>query len=150
MTYKRLHGECCRGPWCVHYPRQTGGDPLTEAAKRTASTLERHVTEAERQEEIRQALLLAGWRCWRVGQRDARKTQDSGVPDMIAIHPRHGLLLVECKRPYGGVLSRAQLEFREACAEAGVAYVVASQVADFEDWLADMRGARDRAKARIT
>lgn len=129
--------ECCRSsPDCEHRrnEKRLVGDPLAAAA-RTFAPDERQVSEATRQEEIRQALIAAGWRTWRIGQRNARGTQDAGVPDLYALHPQHGALWVEAKRPNGGMLSRSQLEFREACIEAGVPYVRASQVTDLADWL---------------
>ena len=134
MPFKHIYADCCYKSWCHHHPRETGGDPLVEARKRTHSPLEAHVPESARQRDIRAELIQAGWAVWRVGQRNAKGTQDAGVPDLIAIHPRQGLVFVECKRPHRGVVSAKQQEFREACAEAGVAYVVASQVADLAEW----------------
>lgn len=68
-------------------------------------------------------LKMRGWKVWRVGQRNARGTQDAGVPDCIAIHPRYGLMFYECKRERMGRQSAAQKTFEAACVEAGVRYV---------------------------
>jgi hypothetical protein len=64
-----------------------------------------------------------GWRVWRVGQRDARGTQDPGFPDVTAIHPKHGLLFWEAKGK-GGRQSEEQKDFQRACEEAGLRYVL--------------------------
>lgn len=78
--------------------------------------------ESQEQAEAIRYLGLRGWRAWRIGQRNARGTQDAGVPDVVAIHPHHGLLWYECKRE-GGKQSAAQRAFEAACIEAGVRYV---------------------------
>lgn len=133
MTFKRIFAECCYQPWCQHYPRETGGDPLQAAAKRTHSPSERHVTEAHVQARLVQALKDAGWQVWRVGQRDARGTQDSGVSDILAFRER--LVCIEVKRPHRGQQSDAQRRFQAACEAAGVAYVVASSLNDLTEYL---------------
>lgn len=69
-----------------------------------------------------QWLQVHGWQTWRIGQRDARGTQDPGVPDVVAIHPDHGLIWWEAKGK-GGRQSGAQMAFEAACREAGVRYV---------------------------
>ena len=47
---------------------------------------------------------------YRVGQRDARGTQDAGVSDLIVLSPTKGVLFIEVKQPKGKV-SRAQIQF---------------------------------------
>lgn len=90
--------------------------------------------EASVQEDIRQALLAAGWQVWRVGQRDARGTQDPGVSDLIALRER--VVFLEMKRSRGDRQSEAQREFQAACADASVTYVLAKSLADVEPFLA--------------
>ncbi len=80
-------------------------------------------SEAAEQRMGLQLLALLGWRTWRCGQRDARGTQDPGVPDVVAIHAVYGLLFWEAKRPKGGRQSDAQREFEQACAATGIRYV---------------------------
>ena len=94
-------------------------------------------TEAQVQREIVNALKLAGYWVWRVGQRDARKTQDSGVPDLIAIREcgKMRMAFVEVKRPVGGVQSYAQGRFQYACDAAGVRYILARSVDDIKELL---------------
>jgi hypothetical protein len=79
--------------------------------------------EAAEQRAGLELLATRGWVAWRIGQYDARRTQDPGVPDVYALHPRHGGLWWEVKRETGGRLSDAQKAFREQCQAAGVAYV---------------------------
>jgi hypothetical protein len=81
------------------------------------------VSEAREQQAGIQLLRIMGFSTWRVGQRNARGTQDAGVPDVVAIHPAHGLLFWEAKRPRGGRQSPAQRAFQAAADAAGVAYV---------------------------
>jgi hypothetical protein len=137
VTFRKLFGECCRNSHCVHYPRETGPDPLAAAAERvrahTDQILERQVTEAQAQKLLIDALELHGYTVWRCGQRDARKTQDPGVPDLIAIRDR--VIFVECKRPHRGVQSEAQRVFQAACEAAGGTYVLARRVEDLSEWL---------------
>jgi hypothetical protein len=99
-------------------------------------------TEAQVQREIVNALKLAGWSVWRIGQRDARKTQDPGVPDLYAMHrTRWGSLgfgsraWIEVKRPVGGVQSKAQRDFQEHCRECCVRYILARSVDDIKELL---------------
>lgn len=133
MSFRKLFGECCRASHCVHYPRETGGDPLVAAAKRTHAPEQRHVTEAHVQARLVQALIDAGWQVWRVGQRDARGTQDPGVSDLLAFRER--LLCIEVKRPHGGRQSEAQRQFQQACERAGITYVLARSLNDLAEYL---------------
>lgn len=68
-------------------------------------------------------LQLHGYQTWRIGQRNATGTQDPGVPDVCALHPKYGLLWWEAKREIGGRQSAAQQRFELACWAAGVSYV---------------------------
>ena len=81
-------------------------------------------SEAAQQMRGLQHLAALGWRCWRIGQRSAKGTQDPGVPDVYALHPAHGALWWEAKREHGGVSSFYQKHFAKCCAEAGVAHVI--------------------------
>jgi hypothetical protein len=77
--------------------------------------------DAEQQEGL-ELLERLGWRAWRTGQRNARGTQDPGIGDVYALHPRHGSLWWEAKRPVGGVQSAAQVTFETHCRMAAVPY----------------------------
>src|SRR6185312_2876249 len=106
-------------------------------------------TEAQVQREIVNALKLAGWSVWRIGQRDARKTQDPGVPDLYAMragfwsNPRARAdvyhaprsVWIEVKRPVGGVQSDAQRRFEASCAATFQTYILARSVDDIKELL---------------
>src|SRR6185312_1672006 len=110
----------------------------------------RHRSEASVQREIVNALKLAGWSVWRIGQRDARKTQDPGVPDLYAMRacqfdPKanvyrriaqvlaHPLAIwIEVKRPVGGVQSPEQREFQSLASLCGQRYILARSVDDIK------------------
>ncbi|HXU23549.1 MAG TPA: hypothetical protein VN697_05920 [Tepidiformaceae bacterium] len=106
-------------------------------------------TEAQVQREIVNALKLAGWAVWRIGQRDARKTQDPGVPDLYAMragfwsNPRARAdvyhaprsVWIEVKRPVGGVQSDAQRRFEASCAATFQTYILARSVDDIKELL---------------
>lgn len=97
-------------------------------------------SEASIQREIVNALKAAGWRVWRIGQRDARKTQDAGVPDLFAMRPWvMGWVMplatwIECKRA-DGKQSEAQKDFERRCEHAGQRYVVARSLDDIRELL---------------
>lgn len=93
------------------------------APVRTRDPARADVSEADEQREIIALLELHGWRTWRIGQRNATGTQDAGVADLYALHPRFGAVWVEAKRPDGGRQSPAQLDFQRACVAARVPYV---------------------------
>lgn len=103
----------------------------------THDPAQRAVSEATEQRRILELLWADGWSTWRIGQQDARGTQDPGVPDVYALHPRHGALWIEAKRPHGGVQSAAQRAFESACEAAGVRYVVGA-LPQVEDYLAQL------------
>src|SRR6185437_13127056 len=106
-------------------------------------------TEAQVQREIVNALKLAGWSVWRIGQRDARKTQDPGVPDLYAMRSAawratqtaylsvHGAghVFIEVKRPVGGVQSPEQREFQSLAKMCGQPYILARSVDDIKELL---------------
>ena len=79
-------------------------------------------------------LRRTGWRVWRVGQYNARRTQDAGVPDVIAAKDTH-LVFIEFKRAHGGVQSDAQKAFEDAATTAGVPYWLISDVQVLADKL---------------
>lgn len=60
--------------------------------------------------------------------------QSAGLPDVIALHPRHGVLFLEVKQSRG-VQSSAQEKFEARCVQAGVPYVVARSVAELQGYL---------------
>jgi len=109
----------------------------------------RHRSEASVQREIVNALKLAGWSVWRIGQRDARKTQDPGVPDLYAMRSAawratqtaylsvHGAghVFIEVKRPVGGVQSPEQREFQSLAKMCGQPYILARSVDDIKELL---------------
>jgi len=92
-------------------------------------------TEAQVQREIVNALKLAGWSVWRIGQRDARKTQDPGVPDLFAMRCGRLGVWIEVKRPVGGRQSVHQLRFQRACIGTFQNYVLARSVDDIKELL---------------
>lgn len=60
---------------------------------------------------------------YRVGQRDARGTQDPGVSDLIVLSPKLGVIFVEVKTEVGKQ-SGAQRDFETAVTRAGGTYRV--------------------------
>ena len=85
-------------------------------------------------------LRRCGWTVWRVGQYNARRTQDAGVPDVIAAKGTH-LVFVEFKRASGGVQSDAQKAFGDAAVSAGVPYYLISDVQVLAQCLASLHRA---------
>lgn len=90
--------------------------------------IEAHVLEHHVQTAVVQYLAAAGWATWRIGQRNAKGTQDAGVPDIHAMHERWGAMWVECKRPVGGRQSAAQKQFEQWCMRTRQTYVLAPSV----------------------
>jgi hypothetical protein len=109
--------------------RTPGGLPRDSQAERDAVVAAGWGSEAQIQQEIRRALLIAGWRVWRVGQRNAKGTQDAGVSDLIAMKPGLGVVFVEVKAP-SGRQSAAQRWFEAVCRAAGGRYLLARSVDD--------------------
>jgi hypothetical protein len=109
--------------------RTPGGLPRESQAERDAVVAAGWGSEAQIQQEIRRALLIAGWRVWRVGQRNAKGTQDAGVSDLIAMKPGLGVVFVEVKAP-SGRQSAAQRWFEAVCRAAGGRYLLARSVDD--------------------
>lgn len=91
---------------------------------------------------------LYGYRAWRLGQRDARGTQDSGPADIFATHALDGAVWCECKRPIGGKWSRSQQEFAAAVVAAGGTYVLAHDPKILANTLAELRRERLADAAR--
>jgi len=107
-------------------------------------------TEAQVQREIVNALKLAGWSVWRIGQRDARKTQDPGVPDLYAMRPGFWSKVraparadvynapraawIEVKTVEGRQ-SEAQKHFQATCAATFQTYILARSVDDIKELL---------------
>jgi hypothetical protein len=63
-----------------------------------------------------------GWRVWTTNQGRASNVAP-GLPDVLAIHARHGLLFWEAKGRTGHKQSPKQAEFEATCVAAGLAYV---------------------------
>lgn len=104
------------------------------------TTLAPTITEAEVQRAVLRVLSLHGWATWRIGQRNARGTQDPGVPDIYALHHEHGALWIEVKRP-GGRQSAHQERFEELSVGAGQSYWLISDAAALHRLLTEMREA---------
>jgi len=104
-------------------PRETAvAPPCTSQA--------RHRSEASVQRQALRYLKATGWACWRVGQRNAKGTQDAGVSDLICAHPVHGVWFIEVKRPQGGRQSDAQRDFQAAIEAAGGHYALVTGLHD--------------------
>lgn len=101
------------------------------------------MSEAQLVSAILSALKVAGWRA--VHFRPARTahgwrtamTGDAGVPDIIAVHPRLGVLLIETKSDVGR-LRPEQVEWREWCEAAALSWpgAIRYAVARPKDWYA--------------
>lgn len=116
-------------------PTVTAPEPAPRARRRRSPAPDAHVTEIMVQTECLKELKKAGWLVWRVGQRNAKGTQDAGVSDLIAMRER--LVMIEMKRPVGGEQSPAQRAFQAACEAAGVEYRIARRVNDVRDLLTE-------------
>lgn len=95
------------------------------------------MTSLERETDIqyscKRLLEAVGFWCGSLSQ--GRKTrQSAGMCDIIALHPRHGVLFLECKQR-GGTQSLAQIKFEARCQAAKVPYVVARSVAELQGYL---------------
>jgi hypothetical protein len=78
--------------------------------------------EASHQRRGLKLLRELGWRTWTLNQHRASNVAP-GVPDVYALHPRHGALWWEAKGTTGHKQSPKQVEFQAACTECRVAYV---------------------------
>jgi hypothetical protein len=78
----------------------------------------------EKSHQRRGVMLLRqlGWRTWTLNQQRASNVAP-GVPDVYALHPRHGALWWEAKGRTGHKQSKHQVEFQAACTECRVVYV---------------------------
>lgn len=91
---------------------------------RTHDPARADVLEDEEQQSGVSLLISLGWRVWRLGQHDARETQDPGPGDVYAVHVgQRRVLWWEAKRPDGGVQSDEQVEFGQLQHAVGVPYV---------------------------
>jgi hypothetical protein len=96
------------------------------------------------QKEIIELLRLKHIPFWRIGQRDARGTQDPGVPDIVCFPERHrglGLvatLWIEVKRSDGGRWAPAQRAFSAIVKAVGYPnyYLLAKDPQEVIDYLA--------------
>lgn len=93
---------------------------------------------------VRQLLTLRGVYHRRIGvgafvvetpaSRRFVKMGDPGLPDLVALVPGVGAVMIECKSPRGR-LSAEQVAFRDACRAAGVVHVVCRELGDLEPYL---------------
>lgn len=89
------------------------------------------VPEKSVQTAAKQLCRLRGWLFYDLSQPRATMITP-GVPDLVLFTPR--LIWVECKRGDGrGRLSTAQMVFRQACALAGVPYLVVTSAAELAE-----------------
>lgn len=110
------------------------GRPLTGAASVPVTREDDTAREKETQAAVVKLFRAFGCRVYNLSQ--ARRTkQTPGLPDLWVVHVARGLAWWwETKRPDGGRLSSAQLDFRMECAMADVPHGVGS-LADAEDFL---------------
>jgi hypothetical protein len=99
------------------------------------------MTEAEFQWHVRTALEVRGWKCYVVP--DMRKTL-AGLPDILALHPRHALVLALELKSATGRVRKKQREFLDMAVR--VPGVIARVVRP-ADWLA-LRDVLDDLEAR--
>jgi hypothetical protein len=97
----------------------------------------RRPSEKQVQAAVKEMLGKIGCRVYDTSQ-PMRALITPGVPDLIAFHPRRGLLFIECKAP-GGKLSEAQEDFQRLCRQAGIHHIVGG----VEDVLAFLVGGHD-------
>jgi hypothetical protein len=122
--------------------RRAAGEPLhddTPALELGRIADDDSREEKEIQREVFRRLRSFGCEVYWLSQ--ARVTrQTAGVPDLIAFHPRLGVMTYfECKTPRGKP-SPAQVYFAELCEKTGTSYVIGG-VAACEEWLRSI-GAR--------
>lgn len=79
------------------------------------STTAPPVTEAAFQRTVIHLLRLHGWRCW---HNHVAWRSDAGWPDLVAVHPRHGVRFLELKSNTGR-LSLHQAGWIEDLQQAG-------------------------------
>ena len=85
-----------------------------------APVLERAVTEAQWQRTVVDLFRLHGWKVW---HDTVAWRSDAGWPDLVAVHPRHGVRWIELKSQRGRV-SPSQELWHQALAAAGQRVVV--------------------------
>lgn len=87
------------------------------------------VLEKQEQSEIRKLLIAYGFRVYNLSQSRASKV-GIGIPDLWFAHQRLPIAgWCEVKRQRGGVVSRAQQEFRDECVRAGVVHILGDRYA---------------------
>lgn len=81
----------------------------------------------------------AGWVCYRIGQKNAKGTQDPGVADTFNVHEARMLMVwIEYKDPDDSRLSDKQREFRKHVVGAGGRYWVIHSRAELVGQLAGL------------
>jgi hypothetical protein len=84
-----------------------GGETSTDALK--------HITEAAWQRTVVDLFRLHGWRVW---HDTTAWRSDPGWPDLVCVHPQHGVRFIELKRE-SGRLRPAQRDWLRALSAAG-------------------------------
>lgn len=105
------------------------------------------ISEKRTMPALEEVLTLYGYDFYRVGQNDARRTQDEGVSDYIAFHALDGVLFLEAKRPRRRKdrkdrQSAAQKRFEKHAAGAGAHYILTSDAVVLADRLESIRALR--------
>lgn len=95
------------------------------AAQPASSSIEREV-----QEEIKQECARRGWIC-NGSRMDLPTTTIPGSPDFWILRDGGRLLLIECKRPSGGKLSREQLGYHAWARKLGHEVHVVRSLTEF-------------------
>lgn len=104
----------------------------TQCTGACKSPLAPHVTEAQLQRAIIDMATALGWTCWH--DNDSRRNV-AGLPDLICVHPTHGLVFIELKTVKGR-LRQAQREWLDLLTQAGQrAYVIRPTDMDFAEAL---------------
>jgi hypothetical protein len=122
---------------------------MTHMAEISADPRDEFISEAKVMSGLIEVLTLYGYRSYRVGQMDARRTQDPGVSDIIAFHPLDGVLFVEAKRPRRNKdrkdrQSPAQKTFESDAVRAGARYFLTHDQQLLHEELARIRTLRPR------
>lgn len=119
--------------------------PLTEAelfaAYQGAATAPGAMTEAELLQGITEALEIAGWRWTHIRRSDGVTMGDSGLPDIIAVHPTRGLVLAWELKGARGTLSGEQVAWQHALGLASALDARVVRPADYDDAIATILGA---------
>lgn len=139
---KNPGGGVTAGPQADDDPFPVAKSRRSPASAAAVRALQRNRTEAEVQIEGVRALRDNGWHTWRVGQRDARGTQDAGVADVLAFNIENPspikIAFVEYKREKGGKQSESQRIFQSLVGRLGteqVKYFLARSLDDIAELL---------------